>query len=120
MSEQQMTPSDVVRENIRVYMRWRNLRQEDLAERMTVIGVGFDKKKGGKTAWYRRTIGQMLNGHRRIDVDELFGLAVALETTVGALLSPHVDKVVNFDAEYRIADLGPLNVLDFEILLQGR
>ena len=118
MGEQQMTPSKVVTENIKVYMRWRNLRQEDVAERMTVIGAGFNKKKGGKTAWYRRTVGQMLNGHRRIDVDELFDLAVALETTVGALLSPHVGKIVNFDAAYRIADLVPLSVLDFEILLQ--
>lgn len=112
-----MSPTNVVAENVKVFMRLRNFRQEDLAERMTLIGVGFDKGGGGKTGWYRRTVGKMLGMDRRIDIDELFGLAVVLETTVGALMSPHVDGVIDFDAEYVIADLEPLGVSDFEILL---
>jgi transcriptional regulator with XRE-family HTH domain len=115
----QMTPSDVVIENVKVYMRWRDLNQEDLADRMTMIGMGFDKKGGGKTTWHRRTVGQMLNGHRRIDVNELFGLALALETTVGALLSPGVEAFINFDVQYRIGDLEPLPVHRFTTLLES-
>ena len=118
MSPDQLTPSDVVVANVRVYMQWRGLTHEDLADRVTTIGMGFGKKKGGRTVWHRRTVGQMLSGQRRIDVNELFALAVALETTVPALLSPHVGGIVDFDTEYRIGDLDPLAVSDFEILLE--
>ena len=118
MSPDQLTPSDVVVANVRVYMQWRGLTHEDLADRVTTIGMGFGKKKGGRTVWHRRTVGQMLSGQRRIDVNELFALAVALETTVPALLSPHVGGIVDFDKEYRIGDLDPLAVSDFEILLE--
>ncbi len=118
MSPDQMTPADVVVANVRVYMRWRGLTQEELADRMTSIGMGLGTKEGGRTKWGRRTVGQMLSGQRRIDVNELFALAVALETTVSALLSPHVGGIVDFDTEYRIGDLDPLAVSDFEILLE--
>jgi hypothetical protein len=60
----------------------------------------------------------MLSGERRIDVNELFALAVALETTVPALLSPQVGGIVDFDMVYRIGVLDPLGVSDFEILLE--
>ena len=118
MSPDQMTPADVVVANVRIYMRWRGLTQEELADRMTSIGMGLGTKEGGRTKWGRRTVGQMLSGQRRIDVNELFALAVALETTVPALLSPHVGGIVDFDTEYRIGDLDPLAVSDFEILLE--
>ena len=118
MSPDQLTPSDVVLANVRVYMRWRGLTQKEVAKRMTKIGMGFDKEEGGKTEWHRRTVGQMLSGERRIDVNELFALAVALETTVPALLSPQVGGIVDFDMVYRIGVLDPLGVSDFEILLE--
>ena len=118
MSSDQLTPSDVVLANVRVYMRWRGLTQKEVAKRMTDIGMGFDKEEGGKTEWHRRTVGQMLSGERRIDVNELFSLAVALETTVPALLSPHIGGVVDFDKKYCIGELDPLRVSDFEILLE--
>ncbi len=118
MSPDQLTPSDVVLANVRVYMRWRGLTQKEVAKRMTKIGMGFDKEEGGKTEWHRRTVGQMLSGERRIDVNELFSLAVALETTVPALLSPHIGGIVDFDMVYRVGVLDPLGVSDFEILLE--
>ena len=119
MSPDQLTPADVVVANVRIYMRWRGLTQEELADRMTSIGMGFGKKKGGKTEWHRRTVGQMLSGDRRVDVNELFALGEALETTVPTLLSPDVGGIVDFDAEYCIGELDPLRVSDFEILLEG-
>ena len=118
MSPEEFTPSDVVAANIRVYMRWRGLTQKGLAQRMTVIGMGLGTQDGGRTMWYQRTIGQILTGHRRIDVNELFGLAVALEVTVGALLSPLIDEIADFDAEYRVGDLESLGFSDFEILVE--
>lgn len=118
MSPDQMEPSDVVLANVRVYMRWRGLTQKEVAKRMTDIGMGFDKEEGGKTEWHRRTVGQMLSGKRRIDVNELFALAVALETTVPALLSPHIGGIVDFDVEFCIGELDPLRISDFEILLE--
>ena len=118
MDHNRLTPSEVVAANIRVYMKWRGLTQKELAERMTLIGMGLATQSGGRTVWHQRTVGQILTGQRRIDVNELFGLAVALEVTVGALLSPTVDEVADFDAEYFIGDLDPLGFRDFEILLK--
>jgi transcriptional regulator with XRE-family HTH domain len=118
MKVEKLTPSEVVAANVRMYMQWRGFTQDDLADRMTKIGMGFQKNEGGRTEWHRRTIGQILSGDRRIDVNELFGLAVALETTVGALLSPLVGGIANFDGRYSIGDLEPLGFRDFEILLE--
>jgi transcriptional regulator with XRE-family HTH domain len=118
VSHNKMTMSKVVASNVEVYMRWRGFNQEQLADRMTAVGMGFDKRDGGRTAWHRRTVGQLLSGRRRIDIDELFGLAGALETTVGALLSPRVGGVADFDVTYVIGDLYPIGMNDVEILLE--
>jgi transcriptional regulator with XRE-family HTH domain len=112
-----MTPSEVVLANIQVFMRWRGLTQEDLANRMTSNGLRFDKKSGGRTKWHRRTVGQMLNGERRIDINELLGLAVALETTAGALLSPRIGGVLDIGMRYVIGDLDPIGFNDLLLLL---
>ncbi len=117
MDREPLTPSEVVLENAEVFMKWRGLTQEDLADRMTWIGMGFKKKGGGRTRWHRRTIGQMLNGERRLDVDELFALAVALETTVGALLSPISGGGLDLGSRYGIGDLDPIGSQDFRLLL---
>jgi transcriptional regulator with XRE-family HTH domain len=71
-------PSEAVAENIRSYRAVRRLSQEELAERMNVLGHG----------WYHQTVGEVERGNRAVTVDELIGLALALEVTVGELLDP--------------------------------
>ncbi len=118
MPSDEVSPTSVVYANVATYMRWRGLTQEDLAERMNQVGMGSRKRDGTRTSWHRRTVGQMLNGHRKIHVDELVALSSALETSVGALLSPRVGGVLNFDARYRIGDLESLDALEYEQLLE--
>lgn len=73
------TPQQIVVGNMdRFLADWRGMAQDKLALRMRSMGF----------RWHRRTVFEVLRGRRRINIDELYGLALALETTVGALLSP--------------------------------
>jgi transcriptional regulator with XRE-family HTH domain len=107
-----LTPSENTVANVKTVMRWRGLHQEDLADRMASLG---------HEAWrHRRTINRMLNNQRRIDIDELFALALALETTAGTLLAPDISKgrIVDFDAAYVISQLDPIREPDFARLVK--
>jgi len=75
-----LTHKEIVAENIDSYMQWRGLSNEDLADRLSVIGP--DEKT-------RFSVKRMREGTREIQVSELFPLALALETTVENLLYPH-------------------------------
>lgn len=55
--------------------------QSSLAARMKALGYG----------WYPQTVGSVERGERRLEVGELLGLALALETSVGTLLDPSRD-----------------------------
>jgi hypothetical protein len=54
------------------------LRQTALAERMQALG--FDK-------WQQQTVAAAETASRRVTADEILGLALALETTIAALMS---------------------------------
>jgi hypothetical protein len=41
--------------------------------------------------WVRQTVGDVVNGRRRLLAEEVFGLAYCLETSISALLSPTDD-----------------------------
>lgn len=102
-------------------MSWRNLTQAELADRMNRAGAGSETGTGGRTSWYGKTVSNILSGSRRIDVDELYLLANALETTVGALLTPDAadqSEVPAFPRKtYQIGDLEPLQRESFLALL---
>ena len=83
-----MRPSELVARNIRTYMRLARITQTELAQRLAATGVGMDKSDGTQPKWHRTSVSRLLAGDRRVDIDELFAVALAVETTVGALLSP--------------------------------
>lgn len=55
--------------------------QASLAARMKALGYG----------WYAQTVGAVERGERRLEISEVLALALALETSVGALLDPSAD-----------------------------
>jgi transcriptional regulator with XRE-family HTH domain len=57
------------------------LSQASLAARMKSLGYG----------WYSQTVGSAERGERRVTAEEVLGLALALETSVAALLRPSDD-----------------------------
>lgn len=67
---------DIVGRTIQGVRKWRRLSQQDVAERMQELGL----------RWYGPTVGLVEKGLRSLSVEELFGLALALETTVANLL----------------------------------
>jgi hypothetical protein len=39
-------------------------------------------------SWYRKTVARVVSGERRVNVDELYALALALDTRVDILIAP--------------------------------
>src|SRR5665811_473557 len=70
-------PGQLLAANVRAARALRNMSQQDLAERMSVLGQ----------QWSRPTVSQVERAARAVSVDELFGLAHALETDILVLLS---------------------------------
>jgi hypothetical protein len=74
-------PREVLTESIAVAMTRRRLGHAALAERMQ--GLGYK--------WIRQTVGDVMSGRRSLRAEELYGLTLALETTVSELMTPHED-----------------------------
>ena len=72
-------PSGILGRNIRDLRYFReNMKQEELAGRMKSLGF----------SWFATTVGLVEKGLRTVSLDELFALALALETSVVKLLDP--------------------------------
>jgi transcriptional regulator with XRE-family HTH domain len=67
---------DVVAANIRAARSRRGVAQAVVVERMRALGF---------TSWHRQTLGNVERGERRVTMEEIFCLALALETTIPAL-----------------------------------
>jgi hypothetical protein len=74
-------PGELLAGNIAAAMARRRLGHADLAERMQELGY----------KWIRQTVGDVLSGRRSLRASELFGLALALETTAPRLVIPDDD-----------------------------
>lgn len=97
--------ADVLRRNIRALRVRAGLHQGLVVERMRALGY---------TSWHRQTMGNVERGERRVMAEEIFGLAVALQTTIAALMSPVPDdKVVEFPSS------PPVSVWSVQQLLHG-
>lgn len=59
------------------------LEQEPLAERMRALGF---------SAWRRQTVANAEKNTRRLNAEEVLGLALALETSIGVLMEPTADE----------------------------
>jgi len=74
--------ADALMRNVRAARARRGLEQELLAARMRALGF---------SAWARQTVARVEAGKRRLTAEEVFGLALALETRFTALLEPVSD-----------------------------
>jgi hypothetical protein len=105
------TPAENLVRNVEAFMTWRGLNQGAVADAMATLGF----------TWYRKTVHRVLGGERPIRVDELYGLAVVFETTVGALLSPDIAAGVTAETMangYRIGKMAPIHSISFLKLLE--
>lgn len=71
------TYADVIVQNLRAARARKGLEQRDLVERMRALGV---------TNWHRQTLSRVERGERRLLAEEIFALALALETSISALM----------------------------------
>lgn len=74
-----MTYAEVLARNVRTARRRKELDQEPLAARMRTLG---------HSAWRRQTVANVEKAARRVTAEEVLGLALALETSITALMSP--------------------------------
>lgn len=74
-----VTYADVLARNVRAARARGALEQELLAARMRSLGY---------SAWRRQTVASVEKGKRRLSAEEIFGLALALETNISSLLLP--------------------------------
>ena len=82
------THAEVLVRNIRAVRSRKGLEQANAVARMRALGY---------LNWHRQTMGKIERGERRVTTDEVLGLACALETTVGALMTPRdEDRIVAF------------------------
>lgn len=80
-----MTPpsyGEVLALNVRAARSRKRLGQASVVARMRALG--YDQ-------WHRQTMGKVERGERRLMVEEILGLALALETSIGMLLDPTRD-----------------------------
>jgi len=70
-------PKQLLAANVRAGRALLDLSQQDLAERMSALGL----------QWSRPTVSQVERASRAVSIDELFGLAHALEVDILMLLS---------------------------------
>jgi transcriptional regulator with XRE-family HTH domain len=80
--------SGVLARNIRAARSRLGIHQDVLAGRMRSLGF---------PAWLRQTVAKVEQGQRRVNADEVFGLAYALETSMSALMrATGDDDLVSF------------------------
>ncbi len=109
MSE--FTPTQNMIRNVELFMTWRSLRHPDVARAMKTLGF----------PWHPKTVYRILAGDRPIHLDEVYGLALVFETTVGALLDPATAEASvsreAFKTGYRIELMNPIGLMQFRKLL---
>jgi len=100
------TYADVLARNIRAARSRADLSQQTVGARMRALGY---------EAWLYQTVGNVEKGRRRVTAEEIFGLAYALETSIGALMAPvEDDEVVDFPSGAEI------EVASARLSVQGR
>ncbi len=81
MSVHAQQPSEVVGGRVRAFRKRRGWSQERLAERLREVGVSLGQSN----------VARLENGKRAVTVDDLYGLALALDCPPLALLLPETD-----------------------------
>jgi transcriptional regulator with XRE-family HTH domain len=70
---------EVLTRNIRAARSRLDLEQKNIVARMRALG---------HDTWHRQTMGKVERGERRVTGEEMIALALALETTIAALMAP--------------------------------
>jgi len=94
-----VTPNEITARNIATYRRWRGISQEELADRLIRLGHTSS----------RRSVSRLEAGEKQIDIDQVYAVALALETTVDKLITP-IDRQREADfgaIQYEPISLGP-------------
>ena len=106
------TPTQNLIRNMEGFMTWRSLNHPTVSERMENLGFG----------WWPKTVYRVLAGDRPVRLDELYGLALVFETTVGALLDPATAEPRAskgaFESGYQIMAMEPTGLMQFRKLLE--
>ena len=100
-SDSACRPSKALAENLRAYRALRRMKQDGLADRMAYLGHG----------WTRSTVSAVEGNSRSVSVDELLGLALCLDVTIGQLLDPagpDRSRKMSLDVGLPEPDGGPL------------
>lgn len=97
--------ADVVMRNIRAWRARQKLDQADVVERMRALGF---------KNWHRQTLSRIEQGERRITVEELVGLAIALDVTMHQLLGPQPN-----DKQIELPNGEPVSVRAVRLLVTG-
>jgi transcriptional regulator with XRE-family HTH domain len=101
-----MRPSRVLAENIRGYRVLRQMTQDQLAARMDRLGH----------RWSRSVVSTVEGSRRSVSIDEVFGLAISLEVTVGRLIDPAgPDGSRNLGLDVGLGRVGQPNPLPTEL-----
>jgi transcriptional regulator with XRE-family HTH domain len=96
---------DILAANIRAMRARKGLGQDALAARMRSLGLGH---------WIRQTVAASEKGSRRVTAEEIFALALALQTSITALMGEAGDeKVIELPG-------GSLDAEDLRTLASGR
>jgi hypothetical protein len=114
LEDEEMTefdPTENLIRNVKLFMTWRSLRNPDVARAMHTLGF----------PWHRKTVYRVLDGDRPVHIEEVYGLAVVFETTIGALLDPatadpHVSREA-FGTGYTIGLMSPISLMQFRKFL---
>lgn len=77
-----ITYGQVLAQNIRAARNLKGIGQESVATRMRALG---------HVAWLRQTVSSTEKGRRRVTAEEVFALALALETSIPRLTAPVTD-----------------------------
>ena len=116
MQENPRTPAENAVGNITRWMRAKGIGQQNLADRLTRIDRDLLASPGSTKSWHRRSINRLLNGQRRVDIDELYSIALALGVNVGMLLFPATQGESDSDL-FRIGGLAPIGEWEMTALL---
>jgi len=103
-------------DNIKRWMRVKRISQQDLADRLTKIDREPGSDPESRRVWHRRSINRILNGQRRIDLNDLYSIAIALDVTAATILYP--EPAEGTDSElFQIGGMPPIGDWEMTALL---
>lgn len=98
--------ADAIVRNVRAERARKGLEQRDLVERMRLLGC---------TNWHRQTLSRVERGERRLLAEEVFVLAIALQTSL-----PRLMGYLGDEKAVELVPGGSIDAADVMTLASGR